>query len=296
MEKLKGLIAAPHTPFCKDGSVNLKMIPKMAEHLIRESVTGVYISGSTGEGFSCTVAERIAVMDAWHSASQGKLKLIVHVGALAMGDIEVLAQHAESLQVFAISVVPSCYFKPPTIEMLVEYCRKAASFAPHTPFYYYHTGASGVTFSMTEFLRKADGVIPTLAGIKFNSTDLYEYQNCRHVLNGKYDIVYGVDEFFAGALALGAKGFIGSTYNYASDIYFKIWDAFNEGRLEEVEAGMAKVCAIVDLLVEYGGFAAGKAMMMRHGLDMGGVRLPLRSLTDKERSTILETLKKIVKD
>lgn len=93
---------------------------------------------------------------------------------------------------------------------------------PDTAFYYYHTGMSGISLSMVDFLKAADNVIPNMAGIKFNSPDLYEYQNCRNVLNGKYDIVYGVDEFFAGALALGTKCLIGHTYNYAAALYLRM--------------------------------------------------------------------------
>lgn len=49
MKKLSGLIAAPHTPFAADGSVNYPVIDKIAEHLIATGVTGAYVLGTTGE-------------------------------------------------------------------------------------------------------------------------------------------------------------------------------------------------------------------------------------------------------
>lgn len=52
MKKLTGLIAAPHTPFKADGSVNYPVIDRIAEHLIADGVTGAYVLGTTGEGFS----------------------------------------------------------------------------------------------------------------------------------------------------------------------------------------------------------------------------------------------------
>ncbi|MGL5627695.1 MAG: N-acetylneuraminate lyase, partial [Plesiomonas shigelloides] len=36
MEKLSGLIAAPHTPFDANGNVNFDSIDKIAAHLIRD--------------------------------------------------------------------------------------------------------------------------------------------------------------------------------------------------------------------------------------------------------------------
>jgi N-acetylneuraminate lyase len=56
-----GLIAAPHTPFAADGSLNLGVIEKQCEKLIDDGVTGAFICGSTGEGVSLSTAERQAV-------------------------------------------------------------------------------------------------------------------------------------------------------------------------------------------------------------------------------------------
>ena len=62
MKKLEGLIAAPHTPFNADGSVNLDLIPKQVETLLKQKVIGAYICGTTGEGICCSVEERKQVM------------------------------------------------------------------------------------------------------------------------------------------------------------------------------------------------------------------------------------------
>ena len=44
VKKLKGLIAAAHTAFNDDGSVNYDVIPAQAAMLIKQNVTGVYVS------------------------------------------------------------------------------------------------------------------------------------------------------------------------------------------------------------------------------------------------------------
>lgn len=295
IEKLTGLIAAPHTPFDRNGDVASDVIPQQVELLIRQGVRGAYVSGSTGEGVSCSVEERLQVMETWHRASAGRLKLIIHIGALSLRDVETLGRRANELGVFAISVVPANYFKPADVATLVEYCRIAAAFAPDCRFYYYHTTLSGIQLSMVEFLKVADGRIPNLAGIKFNSPDLYEYQNCLRVLDGKYDIVYGVDEFFAGALALGARGFIGSTYNYQAAVYQAIAAAFRAGDMGAVYDGMTKVCRGVDLLVRYGGVAAGKALMKYHGIDVGDPRLPLAKLDESVKAAIVREFAEIMR-
>ncbi len=291
--KLSGLIAAVHTPFKADGSVNYDLIPLQAELLISQGVRGVYISGTTGEGISCSVEERKAVITQWTSAARGKLFLVAHTGALALPDAQNLAQFAQTSGCDAVSIVPPNFFKPANVEMLIQYCKAALKFAPEIPFYYYHTGMSGVNLSMVQFLEMADKQFPQMVGIKFNSPDLYEFQNCLYAVDGKFDIPYGVDEFFAGAVALGAKSAIGSTFNYMAPLYIQIAQNTQAGKLREVQADMHKVCQVVDILVQYGGVAAGKVIMQAHCLDMGDPRLPLKSISAEGKKDILERIEKL---
>jgi N-acetylneuraminate lyase len=293
-KKLQGLIAAPHTPFGKDGELNLKLIPRQAALLIKNGVTGAYICGSTGEGISCSVAERKAVAAAWVKHAKGKLFLIVHVGALSLRDAQELAAHAQEIGADATSVVPANFFKPGSVDVLVDYLNAIAAKAPKLPFYYYHTTMSGVSLPMVKFLEAADGKIPNLAGIKFNHPDLYEFQNCLRACGGKYDITWGIDEFYAGAIALGATSAIGSTYNYAAPLYHTIRAAVQKGDLKTAQAEMVKVCKIVDILVQYGGIATGKAMMAIHGIDAGDVRLPLKALSAEQKKDIVTRTKAIL--
>lgn len=291
MQKLTGLIAAPHTPFDKSGEVNLPVIDQVATLLIKQGVKGVYICGTTGEGLNCSVAERKSVAERWVIAAQGKLSITVHTGALSIADTLELTKHAETLDIFATSIIAPCFFKPGSVDELVDYCSAVAAAAPTKAFYYYHSGMSGVMFDMEQFLIKADKVIPNLAGIKFNHGDLYEFQRCTRVCGGKFDIPFGVDEFLPGGLAVGAIGAVGSTYNYAGPLYLDIIDAFNKGEQETVTALMDKVIGLIRPLVQYGGVAAGKAAMLLHGIDVGDPRIPIRALSEKEKEDVVAQMK-----
>ena len=120
MKKLEGLIAAPHTPFYADGRVNLDLIPKQVEVLVKQKVIGAYICGTTGEGICCSVEERKQVMKAWVDAAKGKLFLIAHVGALSVTDARALAAYAQEIGVDATSIVPPNFFKPGSIDALID--------------------------------------------------------------------------------------------------------------------------------------------------------------------------------
>lgn len=58
------------------------------------------------------------------------------------------AQHAEQLQVDAVLCLPELYFKPATVEDLINYIKYVADLCPTRPFLYYHipsmTGVNGM--------------------------------------------------------------------------------------------------------------------------------------------------------
>lgn len=290
MNKLTGLIAAPHTPFNPDSSINYPVIDKIAEHLVSQGVNGVYICGTTGEGIHCSVTERKQIAERWVAASQGKLSITLHTGALSIVDSLELSRHAETLDIFATSVIGPCFFKPGSVDDLVEYCRIIAAAAPSKGFYYYHSGMSGLNLDMEKFLITAADNIPNLSGMKFNSGDMYEFQRCLRVNNGQFDIPFGVDEFLPAGLACGAVGAVGSTYNYAAPLYHRLINSFNQGDHQDVAACMDKVIAIIRVLVEYGGVAAGKLAMKLHGIDVGDPRRPLRPMTAEQKKDALKKL------
>ncbi|EPQ8524591.1 N-acetylneuraminate lyase [Vibrio vulnificus] len=291
MNKLKGLIAAPHTPFDSNNQVNYAVIDQIAALLIEQGVTGAYVCGTTGEGIHCSVEERKAIAERWVKAADGKLDIILHTGALSIVDTLELTRHAETLDILATSAIGPCFFKPSSVADLVNYCAQIAETAPSKGFYYYHSGMSGVNLDLEQFLIQGEQRIPNLSGAKFNNVDLYEYQRALRVSNGKFDIPFGVDEFLPAGLAVGAIGAVGSTYNYAAPLYLKIIEAFNQGKHSEVQALMDKVIALIRVLVEYGGVAAGKAAMQLHGIDAGDPRLPIRALTAQQKADVVAKMR-----
>ncbi|TGA71617.1 N-acetylneuraminate lyase [Aliivibrio fischeri] len=286
MKKLTGLIAAPHTPFDSSNNVNFEEIDKIAKHLIKDGVKGIYVCGTTGEGIHCSVEERKAIAERWVSASNNQLDIIVHTGALSIIDTLELTRHADTLDILATSAIGPCFFKPGSVADLVEYCATIAAAAPSKGFYYYHSGMSGVNLNMEEFLIQADKRIPNLSGLKFNSGDLYEYQRCLRACDGKFDIPFGVDEHLPGALAVGAKSAVGSTYNYAAPHFNSIIEVFNRGDQEAVFNKMTNVIELIRVLVDFGGVAAGKVAMELHDINAGDPRLPLMPLTAEQKVTV----------
>jgi N-acetylneuraminate lyase len=289
---LHGLVAATHTPFHSDGSLNLEAVELQAAHVLRNGVQTVFIGGSTGETSSLSVDERKALAQRWNEVVQRTpLRVVVHVGSNCISDARVLAAQAESLDVVAIAALAPSYFKPRSVDALIACCAEIASAAPSTPFYYYDIPSmTGVSFPMGEFLAKAKDNIPTLAGLKFTNPDLMSYQFCIRANEGRWDVPFGVDEHMLGALAMGARGAVGSGFNFAAPIYNRLISAFEHGDLKQAREEQFRGVRLIQLFASYGYMGAAKAAMKMLGVDVGPPRLPNNTLSSNQVASLRSEL------
>ena len=292
---LRGLVAATHTPFHADGSLKLAVVEKQAAHLLATGVSHAFIGGTTGESSSLTLEERRALAERWFAATRGSaLKVIVHVGANCLADARALAAQAQQLGAVAVSALAPCYFKPANIGLLVDCMADIAAAAPALPFYYYEIPVmTGVNLSPSEFLAKAADRIPNLAGIKFTSSNLMEYQLCRAFRDGAFDIPFGFDEMMLGALGLGATGAVGSSFNFAAPIYNRLIAAFQKGDLVAARAEQMRSVRVIQTLASRGYMGAAKATMKMLGVDVGPARLPNGSLNAEQQATLRKDLEQL---
>lgn len=280
---LSGLIAAPFTPMHKDGSLHLELIPAYYTMLKLNGIKGAFICGSTGEGVSLTIREKMAVAEAWAACSRDDKDFVVMplVGGSCLSESRELAMHAKESGLDAISFTSPFYFKPASVTMLAESCAAVAAAVPEMPFYYYHIPVlTGVRFAMYDLLQVVHENIPNFAGIKYTDEDFMDFLSCTHYQQGKYDMLWGRDENMLPALAIGAKAAVGSTYNYAAPLYHELKEAFDKGEMEKAAALQQQSIDMIRLLGKYGGIATGKAYMKLIGMDCGSFRLPVKNMDD----------------
>jgi N-acetylneuraminate lyase len=290
---LTGLVAAPHTPFKADGTLNLAAVERQVEYLSRQQIGTAFICGTTGESHSLTLDERRQLAQRWMEVTRGsQLKVVVHVGTNCLADAQELAAQAQSLGALAIAALAPSYFKPRTLTDLVQWCAELASAAPATPFYYYDIPSfTGVSFSMRAFLDQARERIPTLNGMKYSNTDLVTYQQC--LTDDAFDIPWGIDEALLAALAIGAKGAVGSSYNFAAPVSRRLVAAFRRGDLAAARQEQSRSVQVIQLLASFGYFGAAKAVMKMLGVDVGPARLPHSNPTPEQIAKLrleLETI------
>ena len=280
--RLEGLVAATHTPMHADGSIAFGRIPAQAKTLADQGVIGAFVCGSTGEGVALTSAERRAFAEAWvEPARKHGLKLIAHVGHASMAEAAELAGHAANVGADAVSAMAPFYFKPKSPQALVDWLVPVAAACREVPFYFYDIPSmTGVSVDMLAFVAEACQRIPNFRGIKYTSDDIVTLQELLTFGDGRLDIVYGTDEALLAALALGVRGAVGSSYNFAADLYREIIEAFGSGDLDRARELQLRSVKLIRTVARYGYLPAAKRLMSLKGCDCGPARPPLDNLTD----------------
>ena len=136
-----------------------------------------------------------------------------------------------------------------------------------------HGYAGLISGAMTQMGNRDVGGIMQLGGTLLGSARCLEFEE------GRFNILFGRDEILLAALALGATGAVGSTYNYMAPVYHRVIEAFKAGDLESARRLQSLAVRIIAVMSRRGGLSAGKAMMKMIGLDCGPARAPLANLS-----------------
>lgn len=296
MKKIKGLIDAPFTPFKENGEVNYDIIPSYASMLKKNGMKGVFINGSSGEGYMLTKEERKKLAEKWIKERTEDFKIIVHVGSCCVRESRELAQHSQKIGADGVGAMAPPFPKINRIEELVEYIETIAGGSPELPFYYYHIPVfNGAFFPMIKLLEAVDGRIPNFAGIKYTFESLYEYNQCRLYKDGKYDMLHGQDETILPSLAMGgAQGGIGGTTNYNGRELNAIIEDWGKGDIEGARRHQEYSQEVINIICKYrGNIVGGKRIMKLIGMDLGKNRVPFQNMTVEEEKNLRKDLERI---
>ncbi|GHT28918.1 N-acetylneuraminate lyase [Planctomycetales bacterium] len=291
---IQGFVAATFTPFNKSGELQLEAIPRYVDYLVQSGMSGLYVCGTNGEGVSMSVEERKQTAEAFFTASAGRIPVIAQIGANSLKDSCELAAHAQSAGIPYISANAPSYFTINSTEVLADYMTQIAAAAPKTPFYYYHIPRfTSVVPDMTKFLQKMESQCPNFFGIKYSDPAVFLYQEALEYKNGKYSILWGCDEMFLSALAVGSQGAVGSTYPLIPQVYHTLLNSWKIGGLPAARKAQQQSWHFVKVLLSFGHIiAVQKAVMSILGYNLGTCRLPIPALSADSEKQLAVALQK----
>jgi N-acetylneuraminate lyase len=89
---------------------------------------------------------------------------------------------------------------------------------------------------------------------------------------------------------MGARGAVGSGFNFAAPVYTRLMRAFAAGDLPAAREEQFRGVRLIKLLASFGYRGAAKATMQMLGIDVGPARLPNTSLNPEQAGKLRSEL------
>ena len=275
-EAIRGFWVASATPLASDGSVDSAKLAGHAKQLFSKGVDGVVLFGTTGEGTSFNVTERVTTIEAVLKAGVPAERIGVGGGFPAISDSIALTRAALGLGLRHVLILPPYFDRSVTAEGIEDAFAAIIDGATDDRLraYLYHIPQiSGIAIPTTVAanLRKCYGKV--LAGLKDSSGDFKQFQAFRAAAP-ELAITVGNETDIARAIAGGGAGTICGMANITPELVKAMIDG------KDVEARMQ---AAVDIVVKSASFLTTlKAILAAQTGDAGWLRVrpPLRALSD----------------
>lgn len=286
-KQFAGVIPALMTSTDANDRVDFKALERHIEYLIEKGVSGLYLTGSTGEGFLLEREERNSVVEATVQIAKGRISVIAHTGTISLKQAIALSERAQELGADAISSVPPFYYGFSEDEIHGYY--KAIAEATDIPFFIYNIPATtGVDLSISTLSRLL--AIKNVIGLKYTSVDIFKMEQIIN-LPEKPIVFSGADEMSFYGLWAGAAALVGSSYNFLADTVNAMYQFFCK---EDYQKAHLNYCLASDLLrvfLGYPYFAAVRKAIEWDGCGIGKPMKPFISLTREQEASLKKKLK-----
>lgn len=269
----KGIFVALNACYDKNDQVNLPVMRALARKYRELGVNGLYLCGSTGEGFLLSVEERMQIAEAILDEVGGSMTVIVHIGAAATRDACTLARHAEKAGADAVSAVPSVYYR--LSEPSIEAHWDGMMAASELPFFIYNipqlTG-----YNLSDGLFRKMAAKEKVIGIKNSSESTYQIERFKRMGGDDFIVFNGPDEQFLAGRMMGADAGIGGTYGTMPELYLACERCIEAGEITAAKEWQVRINdCVAELLTFPSLYGASKAVITRrYGIDAGLPRLP----------------------
>ena len=288
LKNIKGVIPALITPFDEHEEFDENRMRKLVNHLIERGMDGLYLTGSTGEGFLMTPEERKKVVEVVIDELHGRIPVIVHVGAISTKISIDLAKHAYATGADAISSVPPFYWKFKEENIYKYY--EAVSMSTPLPMIVYNVPLAGL-LGFDFICRLAN--IPNVKGVKYTACTHQDIYKCKDKISQDFMVYSGADEMAVSGIINEADGIIGSFYSMMPDVFKDIYQKVKSGDIAGAQKKQKIAVDIIEASLKYDYYAVIKESLRWMGVDAGYVRAPFMNLSEEEIKKVKQSFKEI---
>jgi 4-hydroxy-tetrahydrodipicolinate synthase len=291
MMKFEGIYPPVITPYQDNGDIDRDGFAAMVEHLVTSRVHGVIVGGTTGEYYAQSKEERVELMGLAREVLQGRLPLIIGIGAIRTEDCIEYGLIARDNGADAI-LMPAPYYAVPTQLELADHALAVDREVNLPIMLYNYPGRTG-TVMTDEFFNRV-GNYSNFCAIKESTGDI----NQLHMLANEYKhitLLCGMDDQALEFFAWGARGWVCAGGNCLPREHIALYEAVAlENNIEKGRRIMTALMPFMGILEQSGKLIqAVKHACRISGLPAGPVRKPLSELDEAEKDNLESVLKNL---
>ncbi|OSY87767.1 dihydrodipicolinate synthase [Tenacibaculum holothuriorum] len=291
MQKFVGTGVALVTPFKEDKSVDFDALERLVTYQIENGVNYLVVLGTTGEPATLTKEEKEAVKQKIIEVNNGKLPLVLGIGgnntAAVIDEIQSTdLSHFDGI----LSVSP--YYNKPTQEGIYQHF-KAIAEATEKPIIVYNVpGRTSSNMSPEVVVRLAND-FDNIVAVKEAAGDMVQAMRIIQNAPEEFLVISGDDMIALPMTLAGGAGVISVIGEGLPKEFSQMIQLGLEGKTKEAYELHYKVADSIDMIFAEGNPAGIKSLLLKKGICLDEVRLPLVKASEELQTEISDFVDKL---
>lgn len=274
------------TPFDKDGQINYSRFKELIEFQIANNTDAIVVCGTTGEGSTLSVEERLKLFETAVETVNKRVPVIGGTGSNSTSFSLDFAKEAEKIGIDAhLSVTP--YYNKTSQSGIVKHYFTLADNLEKPLIVYNVPTRTGMNISAQTY--KKLSIHQNIIGVKEADTNISKLIKSIVLCSDNLDFYIGNDDLISVATSLGCKGVISVLANLLPSYTHEMTISGVEGNCVKCANMQKTVMELIECMFIDVNPIMIKEIMSYCGLDVGKCRLPLFQ-NDETNSAIVENI------
>lgn len=229
--RVHGIITALLTPLNKDLTLCDECLKNLIEFQVSKGVSGIYLTGTAGEGIILPVKTRIELFKRALEYAPSNIYLLPHIGAASIDVVFELAREVKDLGYKDVSLIAPIFHKP-TRKGMIRFFEEVSSRTELNIVIYNNKNRQGYNISPDDFQAIVDAV-KSVIGIKDTSKDVDQLLEYVKRFSSGYFIAGAGDELILYTFLIGAHAHICAVSNVIPEIVVELYKTVLGGDIKK---------------------------------------------------------------
>lgn len=286
------VMTAMVTPFNENLEIDYDVLAQLVEHLIESGTETIVVSGTTGESPTLSDEEKLALFTEVVRLANGRVKVIAGTGSNNTSKTVHFTKEAEKTGVDGFMLVTP-YYNKPSQEGLYNHFRIIADSTELPIMIYNIPSRAGINVKADTIIKLSK--IDNIFAVKEASGDIVQVSEIIKYTDNNFYLYSGDDKFNLAVLAVGGYGCVSVASHIVGKQISKMTYSYVQGNVVDAATIHLSLINLFEGIFITSNPSPIKELLIQNGIDVGGVRPPLMSVSVEQADFLREIYKKINK-